>query len=263
MVLTMEGQRGVPNWLEFSPDGKRLACAGADTVGAIAGGVEPPKAVRMWDVSTGQSLGHVTTQPNIFPAVRFMPDGKSFILADEDGIVRTFDTLTLKPKDGVAINLHGDKIGALAVSHDGKRLAIAAQSQPPQVKLIVCQASTGRDLFRAEVSPFIRRLEFSPDDQWLLCVSGNPQVFDTKTGRHVATLLHRYYAQGGAFSPDGKRIASGGDDGTLKVWTVGTWQQQAELPGDSHKSYRAIAFSPDGKVIAAAQTRQLVLWRHP
>src|SRR5262249_48766716 len=53
-----------------------------------------------------------------------------------------------------------------------------------------------------------------------------------------------------AFSPDGKRIVSGSEDRTLKVWDAQTGQETRTLEGHTGIVY-SVAFSPDGKRIAS------------
>jgi WD40 repeat protein len=67
----------------------------------------------------------------------------------------------------------------------------------------------------------------------------------------VVTLKgHTDTVQGIAFSPDGKRIASGSHDKTVKVWDAETGQ--AILTFREHEEgIRSVAFSPDGKRIAS------------
>ena len=55
-----------------------------------------------------------------------------------------------------------------------------------------------------------------------------------------------------AFSPDGK-LASGSWDGTARLWNTETRKQIATLPqGDSDTHVPSVAFSADGKILAAA-----------
>ena len=56
-----------------------------------------------------------------------------------------------------------------------------------------------------------------------------------------------------AFSPDGKYVASGGNDFTGKIWDATTGQLIHGLTGHSH-SVTDVAFSPDGKRRASTST---------
>lgn len=54
-----------------------------------------------------------------------------------------------------------------------------------------------------------------------------------------------------AYSPDGRTLASGGADRTVRLWERATWQPTALFKG--HRTYvHAVAFSPDGRLLAAA-----------
>ena len=59
-----------------------------------------------------------------------------------------------------------------------------------------------------------------------------------------------------AFSPDGTVIASGSEDGTVKLWDVATATEKRTLLGHTYHVY-SVAFSPDGKLLASGALEQL------
>src|SRR6266567_8972805 len=54
-----------------------------------------------------------------------------------------------------------------------------------------------------------------------------------------------------AWSPDGTRIASGGNDSTVQIWSAATGHRLVTYPGHLGTVY-AVAWSPDGTRIASA-----------
>jgi WD40 repeat protein len=54
-----------------------------------------------------------------------------------------------------------------------------------------------------------------------------------------------------AFSPDGKTLASGGWDETVRLWNVETGKEVAVLTGHQNGMIAAVAYSPDGKYLAS------------
>jgi WD40 repeat protein len=64
-------------------------------------------------------------------------------------------------------------------------------------------------------------------------------------------LAHRRMIVGVAFTPDGRTLATGGEEGTAKLWDVATLREIGTLKGDL-RSIHALDISPDGQRLATA-----------
>jgi WD40 repeat protein len=63
-----------------------------------------------------------------------------------------------------------------------------------------------------------------------------------------------------AFSPDGRLLASGSDDKTIKLWEVASGSLVRTLSGHTN-DVRSVAFSPDGRLLASgSDDKTIKLW---
>jgi WD40 repeat protein len=72
-----------------------------------------------------------------------------------------------------------------------------------------------------------------------------------KGGPLLTLKGHTDYVNSVAFSPDSKRIVSGGGDGTVKVWDAERGTETLSFKGNT-SWISSVTFSPDGKRIASA-----------
>ena len=67
-------------------------------------------------------------------------------------------------------------------------------------------------------------------------------------------------AQALTFAPNGRTIASGGDDKTIRLWDIDTGEELAQLTGHTER-INDIAISPDGQTLASCSMDHTVrLW---
>jgi WD40 repeat protein/serine/threonine protein kinase len=236
-----------------SPDGKRLASISADQ----------PGEVKVWDAQTGQEL--LTFKgPAAFwgTSLVFSPDGKRLaVSARKPNQVKVWDA-----QSGQELLTLKDAGWSVVFSPDGKRLASAARNGN---KVKVWDAQTGQELFTKDAGWII---VFSPDgkrlasgggsaDQESKPLTGALKVWDSTTGQELLSLRSPTGEVNGiAFSPDGKRLASGArDDKAVKVWDTRTGQELLTLQGHTGRVV-GLAFSPDGKRLAGGGGRDVKVW---
>ncbi|WP_433824734.1 hypothetical protein ACQP2E_21570 [Actinoplanes sp. CA-015351] len=151
-------------------------------------------------------------------AVTYSRDGRVLAVADDDH-VRLWDVGSGRIVGQAAAS----GIGFLTFSADGTKLA-GAHLDATSVTLIWQVADVSMNWQPAvRISVDGSQVAFSPDgDRIVVEGCGDTMgVWDTTTGKRVATLRHAGYGTmlyGVAYSPDGRFIAAGDLDGTIRVW---------------------------------------------
>ncbi len=157
---------------------------------------------------------------------------------------------------------HGARVSAVAVSPDGRKLALGYASHP---SFYIHDAVTGRELLAIRTGPiWVRTLSFSPDGSRVLTTSssGAASIWDCITGKelvhmkgHTTNLIHA-----GTYSRDGKHVLTGAHDNTVRLWDATTGKEVRVFLGMTGP-VMSVALSPDGKTVCAgSETGSARLW---
>jgi len=149
----------------------------------------------------------------------------------------------------------------LAVGPDGRRVATVGERNDGLLLLDVV-AGTERLLPGLHGYPYSLAVSASGDLVAAGDGGGTVYVWDAATGELVGKLqAPGMPALGLAFTPDDRTLAIGGDERSVWLVSVPGGGSRRELVGHTRRGVRALAFSPDGSVLASSDGRDIRLWR--
>ena len=231
----------------FSPDGRFLA-VGASQTGATY----------LYNAADGQLAAILKVRgSSSINGIAFSPDGKFLASANVDGQIFLWDVST----GTLAATLKYGGYGHVAFSPDGKLLAASSGFD-----LDVWNVATRRRILTEHVASLLERGGVQSGRQ----ACGRRRCPGVPLGRRdrpaICRLLRpdRPGDMDVAFSPDGKALAVGDNNGGVYLWDVAGGNVTATLvtPGQRpNGGVNTVAFSPDGRLLASTDDNQHVyLW---
>ncbi len=268
--LKLVGHTGIVNAIAFSADGKFVL------TGSGRYGETNDPSVRLWDAVTGRELRRFNSHKDEISSVAFSPDGRNALSGSLDS-----SAILWNLTDGQEIRRYvgfAPALEAMAISPNGEYFLTGGADS--RARLWSSASGSVEDTFGSPGEDKIGAVAFSPNGQTVLTGSsdGTAKLWDLASARQIKQFRGPPLKDAGtdtgkvwsvnavAFSPDGRTVATGSGDQTIRIWNIATGQMMTQfgemysLKGVSSESLppipiivTSIAFSPDGAQLAVAR----------
>jgi hypothetical protein len=231
----------------FSPDGKQV------TAGRIR------KNLSVCDAKTGKLLHQLTKRDEEISGLEHAPTGE-IICSSWCGDIAVFDSKTGHALPVLKANDTDDSVDAMAVFHDGTRLAtlcggkVTVWSWPRRERLLEFKAGGWK----------ARDITCSPDGKKLAVAEGEKGVhlFDATNGKRLGLIRVPDLYKGIAFTPASRHlVVNHHRQGQLSIWDLTKSRPICKL--SLNTGVFGMQASPDGKFLAASTGRGAFVWRLP
>jgi WD40 repeat protein len=228
--------------MTIRPDGQELASCSADGT------------LKLWELGTGRCRRTVKANQGACRGVAFSPDGKLLASVGDDRQVKLWDAAGEPVR---SMDYHSaDWLDRVAFSPDGATLAAAGGAGTVEMG----EVRTGKLLrsFTGQIGQ-VWGLAFSPDGSAVASVggwrpnwmAGEVKLWDARRGWELSLGWgHTLPVRGVAFAPGGRKLATCGDDKSIRLWDLATAQHEVLLGHDA--VVKAVAWRPDGQLLASA-----------
>jgi uncharacterized protein (TIGR03067 family) len=245
-VRSLGGNTRPVRAVAFSPDGKLLASGTGGFRDGKQGG-----EVRVWDLAAGKvTLTPAWWENGDVQAVAFSADGKRLAAGGSQGI-RVWEVATGKLEKEIKTEA---AVLALAFSPDGRVLAAGAFTE----RVHTWDTESWKETVLGGHMTEVRAVCYSPDGKTLITGAGGEfRVWD-RANKLLKAVKHPDMVYAVAFTRDGKAVATVGGlpredlTGTICLWDTTDWSEKQRWSGKGGL-FESLAFSPDGKVLAAGR----------
>jgi WD40 repeat protein/serine/threonine protein kinase len=250
-VKTLRGHASRIHTVVFSPDGRRIVTAGFDSA-------------KVWDALSGTELLRLEGHTDSINCLAVSPDWQKFVTGSADGKARVWDATDGKRL--ATLESHRGSIEFVAFLGNSERVLTTCRGDRT-IRIWNASTATEASAIKTDQSntwrPGIKCVALSPDSQ-RIAMSGlrdeTVKVYDISSGM-VRHKLQGHIEHGSpvAFSPDGQKLVTTTEDGTVKTWNADSGEQLLSLPTGA--SVTAVAFSSNGKwLVTGAADHKAQIW---
>jgi WD40 repeat protein len=215
--------------------------------------------VHFIDIASGKVVSKVGAPgPPGSRSVAFCPSDPARAAVFAHANVTVVHVPTGRPLRSLAVTESGGNWRG-AFSPDGRLIAVTTKP------LTVWEVTTGKKRFDVEAADDPHGVVFSRDGRTLAVWDGSESVLllDVRTGAVIRRLRHTSPSGSVttlAFAPDGRRLATGGEDGVVSVWDAATGDVTVSLRGHD-AAVSGLAFSRDGsRLVSTSADGTALLW---
>jgi len=229
--------------------------------------------MKIWDLSKPEGKECIKTlkdQTEKVHSVVFSPNGKSIAYGDAKGAIKILD-FTKKKGEGCIKNLigHQEEVNSFVFSNNGKR--IISGDNDGIIKIWDITKKNNEECVKTfeKYGKFITSVVLNPVDGTFAYCSGNSsdkaiKIWDIKREKQIKSLFHDLLLPLSiAFSPNGEKIALGGQAGELKIWDLNKKNSKECMKVlNGHKGWvNSVVFSPDGRcLISGGEDGTIKIW---
>jgi WD40 repeat protein len=251
LVKTLQGHQGLfPNVNAVAISSQsRMASASDD------------RTIRLWQFPTGKSLGILQGHTQAVQAVAFHPQDETCLVSS--GRDRTIRLWHLRSQQSTRTFIgHTAAVLGLCFSPDGQQLLSSSADKTIQI----WDVQTGEAIralrgHRLAVTA-IALVPQSPQHLVSASADATLSLWDWNTGERLHTFTgHTGAIRAIALSPDGRWLASGGEDRTICLWDLGAIDQPPRRLSGHSWTVSALQFLPDGHtLVSGSWDHRLKLW---